>query len=107
MSARSGFISAVTAAHPAMAVLCSGDVGWCPPYSTLFAAGPETEMLLSVLLLSVPLLPSALVLLVLLALPVQVEAYRREPGPCRVTVVVRRGEGEFSSLLLSLLMVLA
>lgn len=42
MSARSGSTSAVTAAQPAMAVRWSGDVGWCPSYSTLLAAGPET-----------------------------------------------------------------
>ena len=35
-------MSAVTAAHPAMAVRWSGEVGWCPSYSTLLAAGPET-----------------------------------------------------------------
>lgn len=64
MSARSGSKSAVTAAHPAMAVRCRGDVGWCPPYRTLFAAGPEAV-----------LTPSTLLLLLLL----QVERQRCEP----------------------------
>lgn len=45
MSARSGVISADTAAHPAMAVLCKGDVGRCPSYSILLAAGPDAVCL--------------------------------------------------------------
>lgn len=44
MSARSGSMSAVMAAQPAMAIRWSGDVGWCPSYSTLLAAGPETPV---------------------------------------------------------------
>ena len=45
MSARSGAISADTAAHPAMAVLCNGDVGRCPSYKTLLVAGPDAVWL--------------------------------------------------------------
>lgn len=45
MSARSGASSADTAAHPAMAVLCKGDVGRCPSYSTLLVAGPDAVWL--------------------------------------------------------------
>lgn len=45
MSARSGAIKADTAAHPAMAVLCKGDVGKCPSYSTRLAAGPDAVWL--------------------------------------------------------------
>lgn len=45
MSARSGANTADTAAHPAMAVLCKGDVGRCPSYSTLLVAGPDAVCL--------------------------------------------------------------
>lgn len=79
MSARSGAISADTAAHPAMAVLCKGDVGRCPSYSTLLVAGPDA---------------------VCLALPVE---SRREPSRRRIDARMGRiSAGRITSLLLLL-----